>query len=116
MFYNSDVSDGQPIWYSPSSINLIKRNGNIKVLFTILRYRESYNNYYIQNILIDYANEYYMTVDKKFFTGENGEPFEGNNFDNVQVRQKINEKNSESVNYATYIINLISAQWKIFGD
>ena len=57
-----------------------------------------------------------MTVDKKFYTGEDGSNFEGKNFDYVQVHRKIEAKNKESVNYATYIINLISAQWKIFGS
>ena len=66
--------------------------------------------------MIDYANGYYMTVDKKFYTGEDGSNFEGKNFDYVQVHRKIEAKNKESVNYATYIINLISAQWKIFGS
>ena len=113
MFYNKDISDGQPVWYSPSSIKLIKLNGNLKVSFTILRYRESYDNYFIQNILIDYTNGYYMVVDKKFFNGSNGENFEGRNFDNVQKPRKINVKDKEAINYASYVIKLISANYEI---
>ena len=35
----------------------------------------------------------YETVDKKFYTGEDGSNFEGKNFDYVQVHRKIEAKN-----------------------